>query len=115
MRIDKKIILWRAGSNAAIARQQQVKQFHGYAGLSNHTTWLHGNQEWENSTIGRPVFLLGQPDVIQGRHDAKRFEFQQLVEGEQSVPVSSGYESVSPSEFPYGVGRNWKVSRNCQC
>jgi hypothetical protein len=33
-------------------------------GFSNSSIWFHCNQEWETSTIGRPMFLLGQPDVI---------------------------------------------------
>jgi hypothetical protein len=47
-----------------VTRQRQVKHIYGYAGLSNSSTWLHGNQEWETSTVGRPVFLLGQPEVV---------------------------------------------------
>jgi hypothetical protein len=51
------------------ARQPQFKHFHGYAGLSNRSTWLHGNQEWEISTIGMAVFLLGQPCVVKRKQD----------------------------------------------
>jgi hypothetical protein len=72
--------------NAVVTRQRQVKHFHGYAGLSNSTTWLHGNKEWETSTIRKPVFLLGQPDVIKGRQYNTQ-QFQLVLDMSQSVPV----------------------------
>jgi hypothetical protein len=62
-----KAILWRVGSNAVVTGQRQVKHFHGYAGLSNSTTRVHGNQEWETSTIGRPVLSIGPARCYKGK------------------------------------------------
>jgi hypothetical protein len=95
------LISWRVGSNADVATQPQVKHFNGYTGLSNSRTWLHGNQEWETSTIRRPVFLLSQPDVIYRRRDTT------------GVQISSSCSAPFGREVSCEVAGTWsRVSVN---
>jgi hypothetical protein len=45
--------------SAVVARHQEVKHVSVDTLDSNNTRWLHGNQEWETSTIVRAVLSIG--------------------------------------------------------
>jgi hypothetical protein len=124
-----------------VARQTLVKQFHGYAGLPNGSTWLHGNQQqdgrcfyWGSQVLHREdktqqesvqfSSSSGKRSVPSARSN-RSVQYPQRVGKDKLVPVSSGYESVSQSVPGSGRGQlrqnvhkervHKKDSRSCLC
>jgi hypothetical protein len=71
-------IVW---SNAIVARQWEMGN---YGRCSSNTRWMHGNQEWETSTIGQAVLSNGPARCYEGkrRHEESQCYNQNLRRNE---------------------------------